>query len=816
MLKLLKCLLIPTRFDAMCWAIATHWIVAVLSVTVLHIFARRWNFHEADAIVCVAAATWLAVAATMPWKANSGRRTTLLLFSSIASLAFVIAWYCFSTDFLRSQSENYSLRGASNEIFESEKFLHQTFESLRWGISIALFVGVVNWFALVMTSLSKNWFARRGQLFRVKRTHVLTFTAAVLFVIAVAGRIMTNVKFDGPESGGIEFVLASAVALLGIVLGWAVVLFWFPRSFASTGKLVQKVVSLLLAAIIFVPVAMETFGHVGEAFKVVVLVSGAVFFLSVPGVGGRKLVAANVPEQAEQQTAAAALPVAVSRPSVFSFISVSLAAVAIAMPWFFELTVLMSPRPGVTSIFEQFEIAHDLSKSKWNSDSRVEQYFDIDNQMMVWQIQFDESAPANLLDAVQGQGINLIELCDLKPGFDLSGIKGKANAVKLTNCEISFSQLNDILNLVSGIEIKGSLSIVDDGTVVNPGSLATIEFRDTSPLAVSTFFKAAKCEKKLTWLLVHGPVANEDWPFVEEVAQSGVVYLYGGWTDDFQLPKQTRSLKKVHVTTAVKDVTLFKNLILNTDIVFHFGGRLNESPEAAWNLLMLRGSSEFFNRRLMVASGGLFAEHAKEIGMAYQINDDQSIDSLYFPWGADEAIPALSNLKVLSYDPSWVGLEAMRLNNPIAVGHLKSQTRLEELYFDPMFVPLNLGFLENLPSLKHLQIPSVVRRVTGPVGFDACQSLESITFLGTPDNKSYREVAKLKNLKRLVIVNFDEDSMLSPRYRDKLAEKLPGVEVELREPTEMEALIPKPFREYRDQVRKELREDTSWLDEALR
>ena len=115
-------------------------------------------------------------------------------------------------------------------------------------------------------------------------------------------------------------------------------------------------------------------------------------------------------------------------------------------------------------------------------------------------------------------------------------------------------------------------------------------------------------------------------------------------------------------------------------------------------------------------------------------------------------------------------------------------------------------------SLKHLQIPAVVRKVTGPVGFDKLQSLESITFLGTPDSQSYREVAKLKNLQRLVIVNFDEDESLTPEYRDKLAEKLPGVEVEILEPAEKESLIPQTFRDYRDRVRKELREDTSWLD----
>ena len=148
--------------------------------------------------------------------------------------------------------------------------------------------------------------------------------------------------------------------------------------------------------------------------------------------------------------------------------------------------------------------------------------------------------------------------------------------------------------------------------------------------------------------------------------------------------------------------------------------------------------------------------------------------------------------------------------------HLKQLTNLEELYFEKMFIPEDLSFLAGLKSLKHLQIPSVVRKVTGPIGFDACQSLESVTFIGVPDNKSYHEISRLKNLKRLVIVNVDEDPLLTPKYLKKLQAKLPEVDVKIIPASELESLIPKPFLEYRDRVRKELREDTTWLDEILK
>ena len=100
MLKFLKRLLVPTRFDAVCVAIAIHWIVAVLSVTILPLYAN--SGLEAILIESVAAGTWLAIAATVVWKASSKRRVLLLLISSLASLIFVVVWHCLNADFLQS------------------------------------------------------------------------------------------------------------------------------------------------------------------------------------------------------------------------------------------------------------------------------------------------------------------------------------------------------------------------------------------------------------------------------------------------------------------------------------------------------------------------------------------------------------------------------------------------------------------------------------------------------------------------------------------------------------------------------------------
>ena len=163
----------------------------------------------------------------------------------------------------------------------------------------------------------------------------------------------------------------------------------------------------------------------------------------------------------------------------------------------------------------------------------------------------------------------------------------------------------------------------------------------------------------------------------------------------------------------------------------------------------------------------------------------------------------------------WVGAEVPVVSAGVAtdISKLGELNSLEELYLDSNLIPENLSLLANLKSLKHLQIAAVVRRVSGPVGFDACQSLESITIFGKPDNQSYREILKLENLKRLVIVNHEDDASLDATYLEKLRKRFPGVDADIVLKSETESLVPLSFRKFRDRRRKELREDTSWLNE---
>jgi hypothetical protein len=249
-----------------------------------------------------------------------------------------------------------------------------------------------------------------------------------------------------------------------------------------------------------------------------------------------------------------------------------------------------------------------------------------------------------------------------------------------------------------------------------------------------------------------------------------------------------------------------------------FSGSIGNDPAIAWKLMLLRGDFGGYSlEHYWNLSNSPIDEFAKEIGLSYQLNADQTIHSIYLPLCSGIQLEGLDEVRVLSFDPAWVEGASIGSGRgvPTSLSSLNSLTNLEELYFEIGFVPEDLSFLNHLTSLKHLQIPSVLRKVTGPIGFDACQTLESITFFGKPDNTTYREIIRLENLKRLVIVNSENDSSLNDQYLMKLRKKFAGVDADIILPSETESLVPKPFREFRARIRKELREDTSWLDEIL-
>ena len=173
----------------------------------------------------------------------------------------------------------------------------------------------------------------------------------------------------------------------------------------------------------------------------------------------------------------------------------------------------------------------------------------------------------------------------------------------------------------------------------------------------------------------------------------------------------------------------------------------------------------------------------------------------------------LGQLKSLSFDPQWLSSN-IPANSQIINGlsHLKTLVNLEELYFaDCKIATPSMNFLEPLTKLKHLQIPSIDRTKQGNAGFDVCQSLESITFLGAPDKTSIAELSKLPKLKKVTVVDSLNDG-LDSRFEAMLKKSIPSAEIRIVPAGTLFADVPESFQQHVKVKRKEIRD--RWLQEA--
>ena len=116
-----------------------------------------------------------------------------------------------------------------------------------------------------------------------------------------------------------------------------------------------------------------------------------------------------------------------------------------------------------------------------------------------------------------------------------------------------------------------------------------------------------------------------------------------------------------------------------------------------------------------------------------------------------------------------------------------------------------MTFLQPLTRLKHLQIPSIDRTKQGAVGFDVCQSLQSVTFFGPPDKITISELSKLPKLKKLTVVDSLNDG-LGPKFQAMLEKAIPNVEIKIVPAGTAFVDVPERFTRHLNVKRKEIRE----------
>ena len=204
-----------------------------------------------------------------------------------------------------------------------------------------------------------------------------------------------------------------------------------------------------------------------------------------------------------------------------------------------------------------------------------------------------------------------------------------------------------------------------------------------------------------------------------------------------------------------------------------------------------------------------FLATAKESGWIYEESDAGDPLAIWLP---DSSLIPLFENELKGH--KTLRLDVRGLNGSVAVGSVlcESNDLMKLPGLENLFLPTgvqfdHLGFLGKLPNLKRLQIHTQDRTVqTVGGGFEQCKTLEELILFGTPDAKTIAELASLKKLKRLHLVD-DELGFTTEEEKATLKKQLPNVAISFIDPDNFEPFVSDAWQQNLKEVRKRVLAD---------
>ena len=793
---------VPNRFDAL-FLVITILLIAghVYEILGSAIFSpERITFWCAGPATCAL----VAIGCCLGWWSFNWRRLLLLLLVCLISpfvpmlIAKLLNAQLIDTDaFYLQMGWMWGWQGqpASGLSFEWHFWLLAWLIGCFLGswILVLLFRFVPRWIVFSFGAVF-NQFKSRVELSRVK---LLVGVAASLFLIATINNILIangiNV-FRQPATGGpsdvSEWLVSFAIG--GVVFGFLV--FWPSWGLLLAEKIwIQSlaVATLVVAAAAYIFAQQASPGW-GLPIWLEMAICGCcviAFWFSVIGV---KKVVGSV------------------YPSIWSLVPLALSCIVAASPLYIDYSVFMNPNL-TASLEDRFYLSLESGELLWKTRGQVRGTQDF----YICKIQPDCRKELLNCISLNSPSINLI-ISDAHPGLETQRLRPVTKGMSmLKNGKVTASQLTDIAANSSiftaynvDVDSSESKAILD---------VAEFQIHEDRPGKLAQLLSSIEELKGYPTVNIFTPTTFEDLPGIVELSKSSDVNLLG------DLPNSSSDLTpfkdKLENVTAVlghyygEDTRLRPDqlrFLIETNVKILPKYYYAQLTELSWDLafafpdrIQIDWLEYMINQAIGFTSNG--TDQLKDTHFVWKRNREGKMTHLFFPGGESwGTVEHFDSLKVLSYDPMW--LTDNKDPTPRTVQDLrflKALTSLEELYFsDSVFMTNNLDFLLGLTKLKHLQIPNCDRSAQGTIGFDSCPSLESITFLGKPDNPTIAELAKLPNLKRVTISNINDDD-LSSNAKQLLEKRLPGVEVKILPFGQHKPDVPEAFLKHREARQKE-------------
>ena len=795
--------ILPNRFDAVMFVVALLICIGYLysAVGAMPYSSDEFVLWFATPVAC----TLIAIGSCLGWNCFGLKRTLLLLAVCFACLFLNWIGWLFGWQIIAREHILQSMRWSWGLRFEPEADWFR-FENQLWIAGWLVGCFLFSWLLVILFrkvpfwlySVAQNLFRKTKDRLELTRVKLLIGIAAVLFLVTTTNNILIangiNIFENGDNFDAIEMVISALIGLIfyGVVVVYTSWVFLHGKAYWVKFLILGTLVAVMLIGVF----VSRTISQTSMIEMGVWAFSSLIFVISVVGL---KDVKTSV------------------RPSIWSFLLVAVSGFLIASPAFFDFNFLFNPHLNV-AMEDRIRAAYESGQLKWQTGGQISGTPDV--YFCNFNPDGDSADSFEKLDFNSGN-IDLA-VFQMYPNVKTECLHSVSKGnIALVKTGVTASQLEDI---VAGTTLACRVQNLDvDSTqskaVIDVGSMQIVEDR---PGKLKALLESIKEFKNNPTVDVDSKITKEDLPAILKASQSSQIILHGSLPDsdinwsEFSLDKLTAAVNVYYNTNTYGLSPNQIQFLLDTNIQILFSPSYvyGSDQNLEWDLAFACAErfrfAQISTSVSRLASRFDFDDSDQSIfeqnHLVWGKNGQAEITHLFLPSGEFwQDVSKLTSLKSLSYDPKWLNEDTAAPPRAVKdLGSLQGLTNLEELYLsDNTFLMRSLSFLAKMKSLKHLQIPKVDRSMKGTIGFDACPSLESITFLGKPDVASIAELAKLPNLKKVTISSINNGVLNEANAKSVLNKKLPGVEIVILPFGQHQKTIPMQFLVHKEKAQKE-------------
>ena len=813
-MELLKRLLIPSRADGIFLVSTIVFIAGFLFWFLAPAVATNGNVSQFLFMVVIPAALCsIACGACCGWW-NFGRwRLFFLLIACVSSfhLPLLISWLTGIKPPTRHQLGIYYWWERFSDTANTNKFN----EKLLWGAAIitGCFIGTsililaFKYIPVCIASLINIITSRFKMKFELTRAKLLVAIASMLLVVGIVNNILIANDIDifktrDPVLAGIARLVAGFVFYViafGVIVQWPTWAllkgkgFWIPVWGALT--------LFLPVVLVAVTLEMRTSRGIPALDRIALFAIATVWFLFVIHCLKRK----------ESHS---------PKPTVWSFAVGVFGLAGLLSPHFLDYAQFIT---GASYNKSDLTFEENL-KNAWRSGTLFRKSGGaLRGANGIYYLKSDTESAADVLKNVDWSlPSERLTIANIPAHVDSSLLaSSKITQVSVVNAALTGQQLSDIADSAIGMLDFEDVEIDSQGKVkINSNVLTQLYFDEPAELA--SFLQSIDCANSRALLIINSKVSAAAWPEIVRVSQNRPVFLAGELDHDIGDAKDS-PLSAKNITLALGSTGLGKRdsltrkqmqFILRTDARIDNRSFLS-NPASFWDLVFAYPNRVDFaqlgNQTNLLTNifnstrnSGIYEQRHLVFGKDSKGN----ITDLFFPDGINFGqLRQLKKLKRLSTDVNWLSdntlLSVIQLED---LSGLRNFIDLEELYLSDCSLLVNdLSSLTPLKKLKHLQIPTLKNAVR-QVGFDACQSLQSITLFGMPDKKTIAEFTRLPKLQKLIVVDSNNEILDSTKTLAALQKILPNADIKIVPAGQAFADIPEKFRQHLINKKKEIQD----------